>query len=154
MLLTWQHIIAYSNTNTFFKFLIIQMQLPMFHQCIGGKLPVPRIGKEMQTGSNNNPISWIFLMLASPCNMASSTIALVCYKGNLNGSSTLPIQQAIAYSIRCSKRKKGNIFYTRWQQNCETKEHRLPRSEAYCYHLSSSHRPHFSLVPTFKGTVS
>ncbi len=37
--------------------------------------------------------------------MVNSTNVLVRYKDNLNVSSTLPIQQAIAYSISCSKRK-------------------------------------------------
>jgi hypothetical protein len=46
---------------------------------------VPPIGKELQTDSIKNHISWIFLMLAAPIywrNMVSSTNALVCYKGN------------------------------------------------------------------------
>jgi hypothetical protein len=56
-------------------------------QCphIGEKLPVQPIGKEMQTGSTNNPFSRIFLMLAALiywCQMVDSTIALVRYKGN------------------------------------------------------------------------
>jgi hypothetical protein len=70
---------------------------------------VPPIGKELQTGSTNNHISWIFLMLAAPINwweMVSSTDVLVRYTGNLNVSGTSRIQQAIAYSISCSKRKR------------------------------------------------
>jgi hypothetical protein len=69
---------------------------------------VPPIGKKLRTGSTNNHISRILFMLAAPIywwEMVSSTNVLVCYKGNLNVSSTLPIQQAIAYSISCSKRK-------------------------------------------------
>jgi hypothetical protein len=69
----------------------------------------PPIGNELQTGSTNNHISRIFFMLAAPIywwEMVSSTNVLVHYKGNLNVSSTLPIQQAIAYSISSSKRKR------------------------------------------------
>jgi hypothetical protein len=72
---------------------------------------VPPIGKKLRTGSTNNHISRIFFMLAAPIywwEMVSSTNELVCYKGNLNVSSTLPNgnQQAIAYSISCSKWKR------------------------------------------------
>jgi hypothetical protein len=70
---------------------------------------VPPIGKELQTGSTNNHISLIFFLLAAPIywwEMVSSTNVLVRYKGNLNVSSTLPIQQAIDYSVSCSKRKR------------------------------------------------
>jgi hypothetical protein len=70
---------------------------------------VPPIGKELQTGSTNNHISLIIFLLAAPIywwEMVSSTNVLVRYKGNLNVSSTLPIQQAIAYSVSCSKRKR------------------------------------------------
>jgi hypothetical protein len=72
-------------------------------------VPLPPIGKELLTGSTNNHISRIFFKLAAPIysrEMVSSTNVLVCYKGNLNASSTLPIQQAIAYIISCSKRKR------------------------------------------------
>jgi hypothetical protein len=70
---------------------------------------VPPKDKELQTCSTNNHISRIFFMLAAPINwweMVSSTNVLVRYKGNLNVSSTLPIQQAIVYSISCRKRKR------------------------------------------------
>jgi hypothetical protein len=70
---------------------------------------VPPIGKGLQTGSTNNHISRIFSVLAAPkywWEMVSSTNVMVRYKGNLNVSSTLPIQQAIAYSISCGNRKR------------------------------------------------
>jgi hypothetical protein len=79
-----------------------------YHQYIGAADTVPPIGKELQTGSTNNHISRIFFMLAAPIywwEMVNITNVLVRYKDNLNVSSTLPIQQAIAYSISCSKRK-------------------------------------------------
>jgi hypothetical protein len=78
------------------------------NQYIGAADTVPPIGKELQTGSTNNHISRIFFMLAAPIywwEMVNSTNVLVRFKDNLNVSSTLPIQQAIAYSISCSKRK-------------------------------------------------
>jgi hypothetical protein len=68
-----------------------------------------KTGKEMQLGSTKNHISRIFFMLSAPIywwEMVSSTNVLVRYKGNFNVSSTLPIQQAIAYSISCSKWKR------------------------------------------------
>jgi hypothetical protein len=94
--------------------------LTLFHQCIGGNsdsctkilvetMLVPPKDKELQTDSTNNHISRIFFMLVAPIywwEMVSSTNVLVRYKGNLNVSSTLPIQQAIAYSISCRKRKR------------------------------------------------
>jgi hypothetical protein len=70
---------------------------------------VTPIGKELQTGSTNNHISWIFFMLAAPIywgELVSITNVLVHYKGNLNDSSTLPIQQATANSISFSKWKR------------------------------------------------
>jgi hypothetical protein len=70
---------------------------------------VPPIDKELQTENTNNHLSRIFFMFAAPIywwEMVSSTNILVRYKGNLNVSSTLPIQQAIAYSISCSKWKR------------------------------------------------
>jgi hypothetical protein len=80
---------------------------------------VTPIGKEIQTGSTNNHISWIFFRLAAPIHwweMISSTNVLVRYEGNLDVRSTLPIQQAIFYSISVAS-GKGNTFNTRWRQN-------------------------------------
>ncbi len=87
----------------------ILVLLTLFHQYIGGNMLVSPIGKELQTDSTNYHISRIFFMLAAPIywwEMVSSTNVLVHYKGNLNVSSTLPIQQAIAYLMSCSKRKR------------------------------------------------
>jgi hypothetical protein len=67
---------------------------------------VTPIGKDLQTGSTNNPISRIFFLLAAPIywwELVSSTNVLVRYKVNINVSRALPIQQAIAYSISSSK---------------------------------------------------
>jgi hypothetical protein len=46
---------------------------------------VPPIGKELQTGSTNNDIPWIFFMLAAPIywwEIVSSTNVFGRYKGN------------------------------------------------------------------------
>jgi hypothetical protein len=67
------------------------------HQYIGENMLVLPIGKELQTSSTNNHISWIFFLLAAPIywwEMVSSTNVLVRYKGNLNIGSALSIQQA------------------------------------------------------------
>jgi hypothetical protein len=89
--LTFLNFLAYGTTNI----LVLQY--------IGGNmLLVTPIGKELQTGSTNNRISLIFFMLAAPIywgELVSSTNVLVHYKGYLNVSSTLPTQQATAYSI-------------------------------------------------------
>jgi hypothetical protein len=73
---------------------------------------VTPIGKDLQTGSTNNHISRIFFLLAAPIywwELVSSTNVLVRYKVNINVSRALQIQQAIAYSISCSKRKRKLI---------------------------------------------
>jgi hypothetical protein len=70
---------------------------------------VTPIGKELQTGTTNNHISWIFFILAAPIywwEVVNSTNVLVRYKGNLIVSVTLPIQQVIAYSVSCRKWKR------------------------------------------------
>jgi hypothetical protein len=63
----------------------IDVNRARLHQYIGGKLQVPEIDKEKQTGRTNNPILRTFLMLAASiyrCKMISSTVALLHYKGN------------------------------------------------------------------------
>jgi len=73
----------------------------------------------MLTGSTNNPISQIFLMLAAPiywCKIVSSTMhwcvikALKILAAHCLFGRPLPVQSAVASG-------KGNRFYTRWQQN-------------------------------------
>jgi hypothetical protein len=55
----------------------------------------------------------------------------------LTVSSTLPVQQAIAHSIRCSKAEKEIVLLQDGGKILK-KEHRSPRSEIYTKHLPPS----------------
>jgi hypothetical protein len=116
------------------------------HQYIGGKLPVPPIGKKMQKGSTNNYILWIFLMLARWlaaqlywCVVkAIEMLAAHCLFGR-----PLPIQSAAA--SRKEKKIIKDVGKIKRQKNVHQQG---PKPNAsICYLCDPSN---FSSVPTFK----
>ncbi len=92
-------------------------------------------------------------MMAPPIywnKMICSTIALVHYNGNWNVSITLPIQQAIAFSISCRKRKRKILY--KMEANLRDKRASIKTVQSLLLYIICHLRDHlhFSLVPTLR----
>jgi hypothetical protein len=91
---------------------LVQLELVLYHQCIGGTDMFPQLVTDMQTGSTNNHISPIIFVLAAPTHWWDWLVApvlMVRYKGECCVSSTSLTPHVNDYSLGWSEQKRKYI---------------------------------------------
>jgi hypothetical protein len=127
----------------------------LYHQCIGGTVPVPSFVIEMQTCSTNDHISQIFFVFAAPMywwHWLAAPVLMVCLKGIVMLAAPAPIGKSMT-NYWAGLRGKRNRIIPRWRPNMKIKGHLTPQSDTVSIICHLPDPPCFSLVTTYTVRV-